>query len=104
MYLHWIQLHKIWDLVAQKVFYSRSVIFKETEPSLTMQPKQIKEKKYLIQLPAIPRQVELRLLEGQVIEESSKSTKSLEEEGEFDHEPEPKPKSNLLMIRGVYFL
>ena len=49
----------------------------------------------MIQLPATPEKVESRPLERQV-EERSMISKSLEEEGELDHEPEPKPKPDLV--------
>ena len=36
---HGVKGDKLWDLVTQKLFYSRSVIFRETEPSsITMKP------------------------------------------------------------------
>ena len=63
-YSYGVKGYKLWDPVAQKVFYSRSVIFRETKPSSdTVQPKPIEEKKDVIQLPATPKKVELRPLE-----------------------------------------
>ena len=56
--------YKLWDLIAQKVFYSISVIFRETKPSsVTVQPKWIEENKDVIQLLATLEKVELRPLE-----------------------------------------
>ena len=87
--------YKLWDPISQKVFYSKSVIFRETKPSsATLQPERIEEKKDVIQLPATPKKVESRPLERQVEESSMSST--LEEEGEPDHELEPKPKLDLV--------
>ena len=97
-YSYGVKGYKLWDPVAQKVFYSRSVIFRETKPSsVTVQPEWIEEKKDVIQLPATPEKVELRPLERQDVEESSKSFESLEEEGEPNLEPEPsEPKPDLV--------
>ena len=63
-YSYGVKGYKLWDPVAQKVFYSRSVIFRETKPSsVTVQPKWIEEKKEVIQLPTTPEKVKLRPLE-----------------------------------------
>ena len=63
-YSYGVKGYTLWDPIAQKVFYSRSVIFRETKPSsVTVQPEQIEEKKDVIQLPATPEKIELRPLE-----------------------------------------
>ena len=91
-YNYGVKGYKLWNRVEQKVFYSRSVIFRETKPSfVTMQPKQTKEKKDVIQLLATLKKVESKPLERQEVKKSSMSSKSSEEEGEPHHEPEPKP-------------
>ena len=42
-YSYGVKGYKIWDPIVKKVFYSRSVILRETEPSfVTVQPEQIK--------------------------------------------------------------
>lgn len=87
-YSYGVKGYKLWDPVAQKVFYSKSVIFRETKPSsIIVQPEQMEEKKDVIQLPATPDKVELRPLERQEVEESSTSSESSKEEGE----PKPEP-------------
>ena len=91
-YIYVVKGYKIWNHVAQKVFYSRIVIFVETKlPSIIVQPEWIEEKKDVSQLLATPEKVELRSLERQVAEEISTIFESLEKEGEADHEPELEP-------------
>ena len=85
--------------IAQKVFYSKSVILREIKPSsITVKPEQIEEKKDVIQLPATPKKVESRPLERRDVEESSTSSESSEEEGEANHEPEP-PEPELDLVQ-----
>ena len=63
-YSYGVKGYKLWDPIAQKVCYSKSVIFRETKPSsITVHPERIEEKKYVIQLPATLEKVELRPLE-----------------------------------------
>ena len=39
-YSYGVKGHKLWDPIAQRVFYSRSVLFRETKPSsIIVQPK-----------------------------------------------------------------
>lgn len=86
-YSYSVKGYKLWDPIAQKVFYSRSAIFRETKSSsITMQPEQKEEKKDVIQLPTTPEKVESRPVERQEVDESSTSSESLEEEEEPKHE------------------
>ncbi|GLJ29753.1 hypothetical protein SUGI_0587340 [Cryptomeria japonica] len=81
-YSYGVKGYKLWDLVAQKVIHSRSVIFREIKsPSVTLQPEQTK-KEDVIQLPSTPERVESRPLDKQEVQESSSSSESSEEEEE----------------------
>ena len=63
-YSYGVKGYKLWNPIEQKVFYSRSVIFRETKPSfVTILQEKIKEKKDVIQLPTTLEKVESRPLE-----------------------------------------
>ena len=44
-YSYGVKGYKIWDPIAQKVFYTISVIFRETKPSITVWLEQINKRK-----------------------------------------------------------
>ena len=44
-YSYGVKGYKIWDPIAQKVFYTISVIFRETKPSITVRLEQINKRK-----------------------------------------------------------
>ena len=63
-YSYGVKRYKLWEPVAQKVFYFKSIIFRETKSSsIIVRPERIEEKKDVIQLLATPKKVKLRPLE-----------------------------------------
>ncbi|KAH9291059.1 hypothetical protein KI387_044630, partial [Taxus chinensis] len=94
-YGYGVKGYKLWDPIAQKVIYSRSVIFREIKSSpINFQPEQHKEneqKKDVVQLPSTPKKVESRPQNRQEVEESSPRFESLEEEEEEEGVEESPP-------------
>lgn len=75
--------YKLWDLVAKRVLYSRSGIFRELNPSsVVLQPEKEEKKDDVVQLPSTPDKVEPKTSIGLDNEESSSSSESLEEDEE----------------------
>lgn len=79
--------YKLWDPVAEKVLYSRSVIFHELKPSIVdlQLEKEEKHKKEVVHIPTTSKEEELRAPDGLDNEESLSSFESTAEE----QEPEP---------------
>ena len=85
----YVKGYKLWDPIAEKVLYSRSVIFCELKPStiILQSEKEEKQKKEVVHLPTTSKGEELRTLYRIENEESLSSFGSSEEE------QEPKPQT-----------